>query len=134
MKHRSRIIVYSIMSILIVGMLSSVLTIYLVNISRQNEVILSASEYEKLREAALVSEIADKVDEYFYFDKPERSSLLNAAAQGMVASLNDDYAKYYTNEEYEDYLSSMNGEYSGIGILVSQPDDTGAEIDRKSVV
>lgn len=128
MKNRSRIIVYSIMSILIVGMLSSVLTIYLVNISRQNEVILSASEYEKLREAALVSEIADKVDEYFYFDKPERSSLLNAAAQGMVASLNDDYAKYYTNEEYEDYLSSMNGEYSGIGILVSQPDDTGAEI------
>lgn len=43
MKNRSRIIVYSIMSILIVGMLSSVLTIYLVNISRQNEVILSAS-------------------------------------------------------------------------------------------
>lgn len=69
MKHRSRIIVYSIMSILIVGMLSSVLTIYLVNISRQNEVILSASEYEKLREAALVSRIADKVDEYFLFEQ-----------------------------------------------------------------
>ncbi len=128
MKQRSRIIVYFIMSILIAGMLSSVLTIYLVNASRQNEVILSSSEYEKLREAALVSEIADKVDEYFYFDKPERSSLLNAAAQGMVASLNDDYAKYYTNEEYESYLSNMNGEYSGIGILVSQPDDIGAEI------
>ncbi len=128
MKQRSRIIVYFIMSILIAGMLSSVLTIYLVNTSRQNEVILSSNEYEKLREAALVSEIADKVDEYFYFDKPERSSLLNAAAQGMVASLNDDYAKYYTNEEYESYLSNMNGEYSGIGILVSQPDDLGAEI------
>lgn len=128
MKQRSRIIIYFIMSILIAGMLSSVLTIYLVNISRQNEVILSYGEYEKLREAALISEIADKVDEYFYFDKPERSDLLNAAAQGMVTSLNDDYAKYYTNEEYEDYLSNMNGEYSGIGILVSQPDDTGAEI------
>ncbi len=44
MKQRSRIIIYFIMSILIAGMLSSVLTIYLVNTSRQNEELLSSSE------------------------------------------------------------------------------------------
>ncbi len=46
----------------------------------------------------------------------------------MVISLGDPYSAYYTDEEYQSYLSNINGSYNGIGILIGQPDDTGAAI------
>lgn len=54
--------------------------------------------------------------------------IVPGAAQGMVDTLEDPYAKYYTAEEYEAYLASINGEYFGIGLLIGQPDETGCMV------
>ena len=52
--------------------------------------------------------------------------MIAQAARGIVNSLEDPYAAYYTPEEYEAYLSNVNGTYTGIGILIGQPDEDGA--------
>ena len=46
----------------------------------------------------------------------------------MLDTLDDPYARYYTAEEYEEYLAAINGEYYGIGLLVGQPNETGSEV------
>ena len=46
--------------------------------------------------------------------------------KGFVDSLDDPYTVYYTKEEYGEVMESVEGRYSGIGILASQNPDTGA--------
>ena len=48
----------------------------------------------------------------------------------MVAGIDDDYAQYYTAEEYAEHLSSNSGEYTGIGIVIGAPDAEGCVIQR----
>jgi carboxyl-terminal processing protease len=48
------------------------------------------------------------------------SALWEAAIQGMVASLNDPYADLYTPEGAEQYNEETTGNYSGIGLQISE--------------
>ena len=49
--------------------------------------------------------------------------LETAALKGMITALNDKYAAYYTQEEYDEEMSSIQGVYTGLGIAVSQKDN-----------
>jgi len=66
---------------------------------------------------------------YFYDDKKlDNDKLLDAAMRGMITELDDPYAQYFTEEEYQKLLSDNAGDYVGIGISIQAPDDTGAEV------
>lgn len=41
----------------------------------------------------------------------------------LISGLDDPYAEYYTPEEYEAFVSSFQGSYSGIGILVGATEE-----------
>ncbi len=66
---------------------------------------------------------------YFYDDKQlDDEKLLDAAMRGMISELDDPYAQYLTEEEYQKLLSDNAGDYVGIGISIQMPDDVGAMV------
>ncbi len=52
-----------------------------------------------------------------------REELLQAAIEGMLSSLDDKNAEYFTIDEYNKITESYGGTMSGIGIIVTQDDD-----------
>ena len=128
MKLSKRRVIYLIAIVLITAMLSATVTILITNATKENEVVLSVEEYEALKEADMINEIMDRVSQLFIGEVPTREELLSAAANGILTGIGDEYAQYFTKAEYEEYLSKLNGEYSGLGILVSQLDEKGMEI------
>lgn len=112
----------------VTALISSAATIAALRGGVGNTVIMSAGEYTRYRQFMALEELAEKIEDEFYGKVPARDELVAGAASGMVSLLDDQYARYYTAEEYEEYLSSVNGEYYGIGLLVGQPDDTGAAV------
>ncbi len=126
MKSFSRTVLYVVIGALIVGLLSSAATMLALRGKAEDTITMTAEEYSHITDLLAFNELVDDIETQAYGGAPSREALLAGAARGMVETLNDPYAKYYTAEEYEAYLSSINGEYFGMGLLVSQPDDTGA--------
>ena len=54
-----------------------------------------------------------------YFGEVSEEEMLEGAAAGMLASLGDPYTFYYDPESYEELWEEDEGEYAGIGILIS---------------
>lgn len=126
MKSFSRTILYVVAGALIVALLSSAATVLVLNRRAEDTITMTAEEYGDITDLLAFNELVDDIEKQAYGGAPSREELLNGAARGMVETLNDPYAKYYTAAEYEAYLSSINGEYFGLGLLVGQPDDRGA--------
>ena len=57
--------------------------------------------------------------DYVDRDKLDTDNLSRAAIEGMVESLDDPYASYLEMEHYELGLSSLEGEFNGIGAYVT---------------
>ncbi len=80
-------------------------------------------------DSAALQELYETIhSQYYFYDEKELDSdkLLDAAMRGMIGKLDDPYAQYFTEEEYQQLLSSNAGDYVGIGISIQAPDDTGA--------
>ena len=80
--------------------------------------ILSESVETKL------SEILGALSAYYY-DEVDQGAAAEGLYAGLVDSLGDPYSRYFTKEEYRDYLSSSNGTYYGIGAVLTQNTQTG---------
>lgn len=65
------------------------------------------------------------IDEY-YLDGIDNEHMANSVYKGLVAGLNDEYAAYYTKEEYETITEKTSGTYCGIGAYVTVDTETGA--------
>ena len=63
------------------------------------------------------------IDTYFYKEVDDEQ-LTEGAYKGIVSSLGDPYSVYYTKEEYAALNQSSEGEYTGIGVVVSKNPDT----------
>ena len=78
-----------------------------------------------------IQELADTIKSqyYFYEDKElDKDKLLDAAMRGMITKLDDPYAQYFSEEEYQNLLSNNAGDYVGIGISIQAPDDIGTMV------
>lgn len=58
-----------------------------------------------------------------YLEDADEDDLVDGAFKGIMASLDDPYSQYYTAEEYRSVMESTNGEYNGIGIVVSKVEE-----------
>ncbi len=65
------------------------------------------------------------IDMVYVGDKDEEA-LAEGMYRGLISGLGDRYADYYTEEEYEELLSSQEGYYEGVGITIGVP-ETDAE-------
>lgn len=111
-KKNSQIKGYQVAILMIISLLvGGVLTVALMGN------IIPNSEYD----ASVISALMESIDKYYYFqdEKPDVNTMLNAAAEAVIATTGDRYAQYFTDEGYGDYYDNLNGNYKGIGVLVS---------------
>jgi carboxyl-terminal processing protease len=128
MRSSARKLILFTAVVVITALLSSALTIWVMDSRNGDAVLISSEEYKKLKEASVIGELADKIETQYFGELPAHEELIDSAARGMVVSLGDPYANYYTEEEYKTYTQKLEGEYSGIGALVALPDEKGSEV------
>lgn len=128
MKSWLRTLLYFLAVILITASITVALMLRKTQDARVDEVLFTAEEYAEISDLLFLNEMIERIEHDALETAPSREALLEAAAEGMVTLLDDPYAVYYTPEEHEAYLANINGEYSGIGLLVGQPTEQGAVI------
>ncbi|MGI6192339.1 MAG: S41 family peptidase [Christensenellales bacterium] len=72
--------------------------------------------------AGALAELQSYIEQYFYQDI-SREDLYLGAARGMVDALGDDYAQYFTAEEYAASQQVKSGKYKGIGVTFALEGD-----------
>ena len=70
------------------------------------------------------AKIESIIDNYYYNDIDD-DTIREGIYKGIMESLDDPYAQYYTKEEYAKLQEDDSGEYAGIGVTVSKDEDTG---------
>lgn len=74
--------------------------------------------YAELQPVARAIELVKK--NYYFFDENTQKSMITGALKGLSAYMGDDYAEYYTKDEYDDLLSGNSGNFIGMGVLVAE--------------
>lgn len=60
------------------------------------------------------------LDKYYLGDIASDDELTESAIKGYVEGLQDEYTEYLTKDEYNELMVSVNGNYVGIGIYMTQ--------------
>ncbi len=81
-------------------------------------VTISKDLYEKYQQFDKLLEMQEIADTYF-FEEFDENDLIDGAAMGLLSGLGDPYTFYYTPEEYAEMWEDDEGEYAGVGILIS---------------
>ena len=81
-------------------------------------VTISREEYEKYQRFSEVFDLFDYVNQVFY-QEPDQDKMIEYAARGVLAGLDDPYTFYYNPKEFEDMWKDDEGNYVGIGVLIS---------------
>ena len=97
-----------ILSYLLVAVLAAGVTLFFVG----NE----GQYYSKLTELK-------SVIDYYFIDEADSKAVEDAAAEAMVAALDDRWSYYMTAEEYRSYQEQMANAYVGIGVHVTKRED-----------
>jgi carboxyl-terminal processing protease len=56
-------------------------------------------------------------------DAPDGDALADAAIDGMLDEIDDDYARYFEADEFAEFNASLDGTFSGVGLLLSDSPD-----------
>ena len=78
------------------------------------------------REVKQKASTIEKYIDAYYLDDIDKDKMENSIYKGIVNGLGDDYAEYYTAEEYAEIMEKTSGTFYGIGAYVTQNTDTGA--------
>ena len=78
------------------------------------------------REVKQKASTIEKYIDAYYLDDINKDKMENSIYKGIVNGLGDDYAEYYTAEEYAEIMEKTSGTFYGIGAYVTQNTDTGA--------
>lgn len=60
-----------------------------------------------------------------YLNEYDEQELTDTMLKGLINGLEDQYAAYYTAEEYTSIMSATTGAYSGVGMVMQQDTETG---------
>ncbi|MBR0126669.1 MAG: S41 family peptidase [Firmicutes bacterium] len=66
--------------------------------------------------------IKSYVDKYYLYDYDEKE-MTEGAYKGYIQGLDDPYSSYMDADEYQSFLASATGTYSGVGITFSEDDN-----------
>ena len=90
-----------------------------IRVSGTDSQIISEETQEKLE---TIQELIDS--SYLYTDEVAEEALQEAAIKGYVDGLGDPYSVYYNEEETRSLFESTEGEFGGIGVVLTQDIDT----------
>lgn len=83
----------------------------------------NAIEADTAKKAQQIQKIIES--QYLYPEDIDENSQQTLSLKGYVASLGDPYSVYYDQNETKELYESSEGEYAGIGALMSQDTETG---------
>ena len=69
--------------------------------------------------------VLEQYIDWFFLNDVDEQNLEDYTYKGLLAGLGDPYSTYYTKEEYEEMMESLEGNYCGIGVLCTQDTTTG---------
>ena len=75
-----------------------------------------------ITDSALLDEVAAHLDDFFFSDATQ-DDLIYGAAKGMVDSVGDPYTRYFTPDEFTEYMNGTIGKYVGVGLVLSSTED-----------
>ena len=81
-------------------------------------VTISKEEYEAYQSFSELVELLGAADANYYKEF-DRDKMLEYAAKGLMAGLEDPYSFYYNPEEFAEMWEDDEGNYTGIGVLIS---------------
>ena len=84
--------------------------------NQSDTVTISREEYEQYQQFNELIDLIDFAENAFYKDT-DREKMLQYAAKGLMAGLDDPYSFYYTPDEWSTMWEDDEGEYEGIGVL-----------------
>jgi len=109
--------------------LSSFSTFYIGNMIQLNngdKVVITKNQYNELiavnNEFNKEIQLRNYIRENFYFDIDE-SKFHEYMRKGLFEALDDPYSTYMSADEYTEFQISSEGEYTGVGIVMSPTDD-----------
>lgn len=106
------------------GASASGLDLFLNHGGEGDTVTISREEYERYRQFDELLELMDAAETYYY-QEFDTKKLLQGASAGLLSGLGDHYTFYYTPEAWEQMWEDDEGEYAGVGILISSNYSTG---------
>lgn len=59
-----------------------------------------------------------------YLEEIDTDVLIDGAYAGMADAIDDKYSRYFTKEQYEDYLENVTGTFAGIGVTIQWNEET----------
>ena len=83
-----------------------------------DSVIITREEYERYQQFDTLLELMDLANTSF-FEEVNVQDMLDGAAMGLLAGLDDPYTFYYTPEKYAELWEEDEGEYAGVGLQIS---------------
>ena len=92
--------------------------------NQSDTVTISREEYEQYQQFNELIDLIDFAENAFYKDT-DREKMLQYAAKGLMAGLDDPYSFYYTPDEWSTMWEDDEGEYEGIGVLINANYKTG---------
>ncbi|MEG0918419.1 MAG: S41 family peptidase [Anaerovoracaceae bacterium] len=93
----------------------------------ETEIKLNINGSKSQDKYKISEEIFQLIDEDYY-KKVNSEDTITWMNKGIVAGLNDPYSSYFTKEEFNEFLISVNGEFDGIGISFIKKKDGSFEI------
>lgn len=127
-------LVMAFCGLIVVGMAAGIWIVGRKNSIKENtQVQAAASENSEESDELDMDQIGAKlwymeqvIDQYYLFDEDvEREDPVELMYAAYVLSLKDPYSSYYTVEDYNSLMESTEGEYCGVGVMVSQNVYTG---------
>lgn len=89
--------------------------------------IVRKADYEIIRRYVRLDEVREILLDGYYQDIDE-AQLIQGAIDGMTAAVGDEYTVYYTAEEMAENDLELNGEYTGVGLLLQRSADGSVEV------
>lgn len=121
MISRKKAAVWIISAVLVTNMITFFGSNF-ISIVLGDKVIVSARENELLEKFNKVFVVKDIIESQ-YVDPLDEQKLIEGAVAGLASGVGDPYTEYITAEEYAQMNESMEGEYAGIGLIVTMLED-----------
>ncbi|WP_414632549.1 S41 family peptidase [Clostridium sp. UBA4548] len=86
------------------------------------KVLVSRKTYENIIDFEKLYTIKDKIDKY-YIGEINKDKLVEGAAKGMAAALQDPYTVFMNEAEFSDFATQTGGTYVGLGLQIGAKED-----------
>lgn len=93
----------------------SILIIVIIN----QEISAPKFSSAELSNSSLLHQVEKIINDNYYIQPPENKELMEGAAKGMVAALNDPFSSFVTKKELIERQQSLSHKYGGIGAYIT---------------